>query len=74
MTDAPPRQLILTLSCPDRRGIVARTASLIAERGGNILDSQQFGDPVAATFFMRIAFADEVASGLNAWRDSLCAS
>ncbi len=39
------RELILTLSCPDRRGIVYAVARAIAEGGGNILDSQQFGDP-----------------------------
>ena len=38
-------ELILTLSCPDRRGIVYAVARAIADGGGNILDSQQFGDP-----------------------------
>jgi formyltetrahydrofolate deformylase len=50
------RELILTLSCPDRAGIVAAVAGRIAERGGNILDSHQFGDPDAGVFFMRIHF------------------
>jgi formyltetrahydrofolate deformylase len=53
---AEPRELILTLSCPDRRGIVAGVAGLIAERGGNIIDSHQFGDPDQGVFFMRIHF------------------
>ena len=67
---APPSgsELILTLSCPDRRGIVARTAGFVAERGGNILDSHQFGDPDAATFFMRIHFATDETDGPDAWR------
>ena len=75
MTDgdrsAPPRELILTLSCPDRRGIVAGVAGLIAERGGNIIDSHQFGDPDQGVFFMRIHFA--VADGTDAadWRGGL---
>ena len=61
-------ELILTLSCPDRRGIVARTAGFVADRGGNILDSHQFGDPDAATFFMRIHFATDGSESPDAWR------
>ncbi len=36
--------LILTLACPDRRGIVAAVSALLFERGCNILDAQQFDD------------------------------
>jgi formyltetrahydrofolate deformylase len=71
MTVATPPgggELILTLSCPDRRGIVARTAGFVADRGGNILDSHQFGDPDAATFFMRIHFATDGSESPDAWR------
>jgi formyltetrahydrofolate deformylase len=64
----PAGELILTLSCPDRRGIVARTAGFIAERGGNIIDSHQFGDPDATTFFMRIHFATDGSESPDAWR------
>jgi formyltetrahydrofolate deformylase len=63
-------ELILTLSCPDRRGIVYAVARAIAEGGGNILDSQQFGDPDEGVFFMRVHFADEAAAGVAAWRDA----
>jgi formyltetrahydrofolate deformylase len=62
------REIIITLSCPDRRGIVYAVSRVIAERGGNIIDSQQFGDPDAATFFMRVHFADERDAGPDAWR------
>ena len=65
MTD---RELILTLSCPDRRGIVYAVARAIAEGGGNILDSQQFGDPDESVFFMRVHFADEAEGTLESWR------
>ncbi len=62
--------LVLTLSCPDRRGIVAAVAGRIADEGGNIVDSHQFGDPDAERFFMRIHFAsDDLA--LAGWRDVL---
>ena len=47
-------QFVLTLSCADRPGIVSEVSSLLAEAGCNILDSQQFGDPHSARFFMRV--------------------
>lgn len=49
--------LILTLSCTDRPGIVARVTSLLAESGGNILEAQQFDDVDNVRFFMRVVFA-----------------
>ncbi len=61
-------ELILTLSCPDRRGIVARVAGFIAQRDGNILDSHQFGDPDASVFFMRIHLATTGAADVDTWR------
>ena len=67
----PQRELILTLSCPDRRGIVAGVAGLIAERGGNIIDSHQFGDPDQGVFFMRIHFAAFGESDVAEWRGAL---
>ena len=64
------RELILTLSCPDRRGIVAGVAGLIADRGGNIIDSHQFGDPDESVFFMRIHFGADGTSDLDQWREA----
>jgi len=64
------RELILTLSCPDRRGIVYAVARAIAEGGGNILDSQQFGDPDESVFFMRVHFADEADGTHETWRET----
>ncbi|RAK58127.1 formyltetrahydrofolate deformylase [Phenylobacterium deserti] len=49
--------MILTLSCPDRTGIVARVSALLFERGANILDAQQFDDQETGRFFMRVVFA-----------------
>ena len=66
-----PAELILTLSCPDRRGIVYAVARAIADGGGNIVDSQQFGDPDEGVFFMRVHFADDRGAGLEAWRDAI---
>ncbi len=48
------REFILTLSCPDRIGIVAAIAGALADHGGNILASAQFDDRDTGTFFMRV--------------------
>jgi formyltetrahydrofolate deformylase len=48
--------LILTLSCPDRKGISAGVTGLIASQCGNIVESAQYGDPQTQRFFMRVAF------------------
>ncbi len=53
----PLNEFVLTLSCPDRPGIVAAVSGLLAERGCNIVESQQFGDGESGTFFMRVQFA-----------------
>ncbi|MFB4319720.1 formyltetrahydrofolate deformylase [Actinomadura sp. 21ATH] len=50
-------EYVLTLSCPDRPGIVAAVSGLLAERGCNILESQQYGDRDTGRFFMRVQFA-----------------
>jgi len=49
-------EFVLTLSCPDRPGIVAAVSGLLASRGGNITESQQFGDRDTGRFFMRVQF------------------
>ena len=48
--------MILTLSCPDRTGIVAKVSALLFEREANILDAQQYDDPETGRFFMRVRF------------------
>jgi formyltetrahydrofolate deformylase len=47
---------ILTLSCPDRTGIVHAVTGLLAERGGNITDAAQYNDKSTGQFFMRVGF------------------
>jgi formyltetrahydrofolate deformylase len=51
------RSFILTLSCPDRIGIVAAVATFLAERQGNIRASAQFDDRDSGSFFMRVNVA-----------------
>lgn len=50
-------EVILTLSCDDRPGIVASVAGFFADRGFTIRDSQQFGDTETGLFFMRVRAA-----------------
>ena len=47
---------ILTLSCPDRRGIVAAVSGFLAQSDCFIMESADFGDPVSGRFFQRIVF------------------
>jgi formyltetrahydrofolate deformylase len=54
-------EFVLTLSCPDRPGIVAAVSGLLASRGGNITESQQFGDRDTGRFFMRVQFTVDPA-------------
>ena len=54
--------LVLTLSCADRPGITARVTSFLFERGGNILEAQQFNDRSSDAFFMRVEFDPGEAS------------
>jgi formyltetrahydrofolate deformylase len=56
-------EYVLTLSCPDRPGIVAAVSGALAERDCNILESQQFGDRSTGRFFLRIQF--EAPEGLE---------
>ncbi|MFN8051679.1 MAG: formyltetrahydrofolate deformylase [Acidimicrobiales bacterium] len=47
---------VLLLSCPDAPGLVAATASLIHERGGNIAHADQHADERHGLFLQRIEF------------------
>ena len=53
-------QFVLTLACPDAKGIVHAVSGLLYQAGCNIIDSQQFGDlegdDATALFFMRVHF------------------
>lgn len=51
-----PRTYTLTLSCVDRKGIVAAIAGFLAERDANIIESAQFEDAMTGRFFMRTVF------------------
>ena len=47
---------IITLSCPDKSGLVLAVSSWLVANSCNILDSDQFRDGSNNTFFMRVHF------------------
>ena len=47
---------ILTLSCINQPGIVAKVSMALFDGGFNILDAQQFDDTETGDFFMRVEF------------------
>ncbi len=68
------KEYILTLSCPDKTGIVHAVSGWLLGLQGNIIDSQQFGDVETRRFFMRVHFSlpevQEVAT-LEAYFDDI---
>jgi len=63
--------LVLTVTCPTRRGIVAAISGFLAQHGCNITDSAQFDDLEAGRFFMRISFSDLDGHGITALQSAL---
>ena len=47
---------VLTLSCPDRLGLVHAVSGFLLERGGNIEEAAQYNDHGTGLFFMRVQF------------------
>ncbi|HEX5567727.1 MAG TPA: formyltetrahydrofolate deformylase [Streptomyces sp.] len=68
-----PQQYVLTLSCPDKQGIVHAVSSYLFITGCNIEDSQQFGDHDTGLFFMRVHFSAEAPVTLEKLRASFAA-
>jgi formyltetrahydrofolate deformylase len=62
------QRFVLTLSCPDRMGIVAAVATFLQEHRCNIAESAQFGDPASGEFFMRVCFDDESSHSADHFR------
>ncbi|WP_026479981.1 formyltetrahydrofolate deformylase [Ahrensia sp. 13_GOM-1096m] len=59
------KNLILTVRCESKRGIVSATASFLADMGCNIVDSSQFDDLSTKAFFMRTSFIPETGATLE---------
>jgi formyltetrahydrofolate deformylase len=76
MTDATgtmPASYVLTLVCPDRAGIVHAVTGVLVEHGGNIVESQQYGDWSEGRFFMRVRFAVDPDPGIERLRGAFTA-
>ncbi|MFJ5560498.1 formyltetrahydrofolate deformylase [Streptomyces sp. NPDC093250] len=70
---APADQYVLTLSCPDKQGIVHAVSSYLFMTGCNIEDSQQFGDHDTGLFFMRVHFSADAPVTVEKLRASFAA-
>jgi formyltetrahydrofolate deformylase len=57
-----PEPYIVTLSCPDRVGIVHAVTGLLVEHQANITEAAQFNDASTGLFFMRVRFDVEAPS------------
>ena len=60
--------LVLTVACESRRGIVAAVAGFLAAQGCNITDSAQFDDQSNGRFFMRVSFRSETGATVDSLR------
>ncbi|MET9854174.1 formyltetrahydrofolate deformylase [Streptomyces sp. NPDC006450] len=70
---ATQQQYVLTLSCPDKQGIVHAVSSYLFMTGCNIEDSQQFGDRDTGLFFMRVHFSADAPVTVEKLRASFTA-
>jgi formyltetrahydrofolate deformylase len=62
-------RFILTLSCPDRTGIVAAVATFIAERAGLIVEAAHFVDALSNRSFLRTTFCGATLPTLTTLHD-----
>ncbi|GAB4570738.1 MAG: formyltetrahydrofolate deformylase [Rhodothalassiaceae bacterium] len=56
MGTVPDEDYVLLMRSPDRPGILARVTGFLYERGADIRDAAQFGDPSTGLFFVRLHF------------------
>ncbi|MGJ8532571.1 MAG: formyltetrahydrofolate deformylase [Alphaproteobacteria bacterium] len=71
--------VVLTLTCPDRPGIVAGLSEILAEKKCNILQSSQFFQPTPGTtradgngqFFLRVEFSAPASVSLEDLQNSI---
>ncbi|HEY5304381.1 MAG TPA: formyltetrahydrofolate deformylase [Acidimicrobiales bacterium] len=64
---------VVTLQCVDRPGIVLAASSAIVSVGGNIVENDQFTDPVTSQFCMRTRFETD-AEDLDEVRNAIVAA
>ena len=56
---------ILTISCPDRKGIVGAVGASITAQDCNIVESAQYFDQTSGNFFMRVRFTAPEGHGVD---------
>ena len=60
----------LTISCPDRVGIVAKVGEFVSSQGGWIVEANHYADPVSGWFFMRHCIkASSLPFGLEEFKE-----
>lgn len=64
---------ILTLSCPDRMGIVHTVSGWLLTHHGNIVHAQQFGESDTERFFLRVHFSLPIAVSITELQTSFAA-
>lgn len=64
-------ELVVTLQCPDRPGIVHAITGAIVEASGNIVELQQFTSPDTGQFFIRVEVAGVDAEAVSLAMDGL---
>jgi formyltetrahydrofolate deformylase len=70
----PVGDYVLVISCADRPGIVHAVSGFLMDHGGDIRESQQFGDPESGRFFMRIDFVVAGSTSAEALRADFAAT
>lgn len=63
---AADQQLVLSLDCPERPGLVHALTGVLLRHGGDIVELKQFDDPRSGRFFIRVHFALSGTSDLDA--------
>jgi len=59
----PYQDYVLTFSCPDTIGVLARASGLLHEQGAFITEVSQYSDPYTQRFFSRMVFDDRAMVG-----------
>ena len=64
------RRYVLTLTCPDRTGIVAAVSGFVADHGGWVLEAAQHADLTTQRFFLRMeVMADSLPFDAHGFAD-----
>lgn len=69
MTSPTVSDLILTISCPDRKGIVGAVGNSITAQDCNIVESAQFFDAKSGGFFMRVRLTPPNGKGSDSFAE-----